>query len=105
MAMAIAVSTRLWLGGVVSASRDADLITHLIEQVRSCALYRPLLFCVDGFVAYISAIQKVFRIPILSGKLGRPRLRAWENLCIVQVVKQSSGRCVAGVIQRIACGR
>jgi transposase-like protein len=74
LAMAIAVSTRLWLGGVVSACRDANLITSLIEQVRSCALYRPLLFCVDGFVAYISAIQKVFRIPIFNGKLGRPHL-------------------------------
>lgn len=105
LAMAIAVSTRLWLGGVVSASRDADLITHLIEQVRSCALYRPLLFCVDGLITYVSAIQKVFRIPILSGKLGRPHLRAWENLCIVRVIKQVNGKRVAGVIQRIACGR
>ena len=27
--LAIAVSTRLWLGGVVSASREANLVTHL----------------------------------------------------------------------------
>jgi len=53
----------------------------------------------------VSAIQKVFRIPILSGKLGRPHLRAWENLCIVRVIKQVNGKRVAGVIQRIACGR
>ena len=105
LAMAIAVSTRIWLGGVVSACRDANLITSLIEQVRSCALYRPLLFCVDGFVAYVSTIQKVFRIPVFNGKIGRPSLKAWENLCIVRVIKQVSGKHVTGIIQRIACGR
>jgi transposase-like protein len=104
LAMAIAVSTRLWLGGVLSSNRDAKLITHLIEQVRNCALYRPLLFCVDGLVTYVSAIQKVFRVSIFNGKRGRPCLRAWENLCIVRVVKQASGRRVVGIIQRIACG-
>jgi len=111
LAMAIAVSTRLWLGGVVSACRDANLIMSLIEQVRCCALYlrccalyRPLLFCVDGFVAYVSAIQKVFRIPIINGKRGRPSLKAYENLCIVRVIKQVSGKRVMGITQRIACG-
>ena len=104
LAMALQVSTRLWLGGVVSACRDGSLITHLIEQVRRCALYRPLLFCVDGFAAYVSAIQKVFRTPVLTGKRGRPQLRAWENVCIVQVVKQVSTKRVVGVIRRIAFG-
>jgi len=104
LAMAITVSTRLWLGGVVSACRDANLIVSLIEQVRSCILYRPLLFCVDGLVTYVSAIQKVFAIPILNGKRGRPSLKAWENLCIVRVIKQVSGKRVIGITQRIACG-
>ena len=73
--------------------------------MRNCALYRPLLFCVDGLVTYVSAIQKVFRVSIFNGKRGRPYLRAWENLCIVRVIKQVNGKRVAGVIQRIACGR
>jgi transposase-like protein len=104
LAMAIAVSTRLWLGGVVGACRDANLITSLIEQVRGCALYRPLLFCVDGLITYVSVIQKVFRIPVFNGKIGRPHLKAWENLCIVRVIKQVSGKRVLGITQRIACG-
>ena len=104
LAMALQVSTRLWLGGVVSAHRDGKLITHLIEQVRRCALYRPLLFCVDGLAAYVSAIQKVFRTPIFTGKRGRPHLRAWEHICIVQVIKQVSKKRVVGVIRRIAKG-
>lgn len=104
LAMALQVSTRLWLGGVVSACRDGNLITHLIEQVRRCALYRPILFCVDGLVAYVSAIQKVFRTSVFTGKRGRPHLRAWENVCIVQVVKQVCSKRVVGVIRRIAQG-
>jgi transposase-like protein len=104
LAMALQVSTRLWLGGVVSAHRDGNLISHIIEQVRGCALYRRLLFCVDGFSAYVSAIQKVFRTPVFTGKRGRPHLRAWEHVCIVQVVKQVSKRRVVGVIRRIAGG-
>ena len=104
LAMAIQVSTRLWLGGVVSACRDGNLITRLIEQVRRCALYRPLLFCVDGLAAYVSAIRRVFRTPVFTGKRGRPHLRAWEHVCIVQVVKQVCSRRVMGVVRRIAQG-
>jgi len=104
MAMAICVSTRLWLGGVVSACRDGNLITRLIQQIRRCALCRPLLFCTDGFKGYVSAIQNVFRTPIFTGKQGRPHLRMWDNICIVQVVKEYSSRRVVGVIRRITQG-
>ena len=104
LAMAIQVATRLWLGGEVSAYRDGELITRLIERVHRCALYRGLLFCVDGFSAYVSSIQKVFRTPIFTGKWGRRRLRAWEHVCIVQVIKQVSRKRVVGVIRRIAQG-
>ena len=104
MAMALAVFTRLWLGGVVSACRDKNLIVLLIEQVLACVLYRPLLFCVDGFSAYVSAIQQVFRIPVITDKRGRPHLKDWEKLCIVQVIKQRCSRRVTGVIRHTAQG-
>lgn len=104
LAMAIAVSTRLWLGGVISAYRDTNLIISLIEQVRNCALYRPLLFCVDGLIAYVSCIKKVFQNSILNGRRGRPCLSAWRDLCIVRVVKQVFRKRVIGITQRIACG-
>ena len=38
MAMAMMVSTRLWLGGVISQCRDFDLIAALAYKVRACAL-------------------------------------------------------------------
>ena len=104
VAMAMMVSTRLWLGAVVSQRRDIWLITQLIQIVRFSALARPVLFCVDGFKAYLSAIRHVFRSPLPTGKLGRPRLVEWPNICIGQMVKQYQGKFVVGVLRRMAHG-
>src|SRR5260221_10591502 len=42
MGLAMMVSTRLWLGGVVQMSRDRSLADRLMQQVRRCAAYlRP----------------------------------------------------------------
>ena len=87
--------------------RDGALIQRLIKQVRQCALYRPLLLCVDGLAAYVSVIRQLFRISNHTGKRGRPQLRLWHHLCIVQVIKQRAQkrpRRVIGVLERIACG-
>lgn len=48
MAMALMVSTRLWLGGVVGAHRDTGLIRQLADRVRACARPGALLVAVDG---------------------------------------------------------
>jgi transposase-like protein len=37
MAMAMAVPSRLWLGGSISAHRDRALIMKLVHRVRACA--------------------------------------------------------------------
>jgi hypothetical protein len=42
MAMALMVSTRLWLGGAVSAHRDRELIGRLTAIVAACAKKGPL---------------------------------------------------------------
>jgi len=105
LAMALMVSTRLWLGGVVSAQRDGVLIARLFRLVRACAVPAPLLVCVDGFAAYVGKVRQMARSPIpRNGKQGRPRLREWQGLVIGQVVKQRRGRCVVGVIRRVAHG-
>ena len=72
--MALQVSTRLWLGATVTEHRNETLVTELMQRVRACALCRPLLFCVDGFRAYLSAIHAVYREPIPTRFLGRPQL-------------------------------
>lgn len=88
MALAVMVSTRLWLGGVVGANRDKSLIGALAAQVRQWALCRPLLLAVDGFNAYVKAFKQAFRSPYNGGKGGRPRLYVWQEVAIVQVIKR-----------------
>lgn len=104
LAMAIMVHTRLWLGGVVAQRRDERLIWALVQIIRSCALARPLLICVDGFSAYVQAIQQGFRSPLPNGKRGRPWLIPWPDIHIGQVVKHYQGRRVVDVTRRMAQG-
>ncbi len=104
MALAMMVTTRLWLAGEVSEHRDMTLIRRLIERVHACALHRPLLFCTDGLCSYIRAIRETFRDPVRTGEQGRPRLRPWRNLCIAQVVKRYAQRRVVEVERRIVDG-
>jgi hypothetical protein len=63
MALAMMVSTRLWLGGAVSPKRDKHLIRELAGQVRQWALCRPVLVAVDGLSAYLKAFRDAFRTP------------------------------------------
>jgi transposase-like protein len=90
MALAIWVPTRLWMGGVISPKRDLDLIQALADKVRKMALCRPLLLAVDGLASYVSAFRNAFRskFPRLAGETGRCKMVAWQDIAIVQVVKQ-----------------
>ena len=90
MALAIWVPTRLWMGGVISPNRDLDLIQALADKVRKMALCRPLLLAVDGLASYVSAFRNTFRskFPRQAGELGRCKMVSWQDIAIVQVVKQ-----------------
>jgi transposase-like protein len=104
MALAMMVSTRLWLAGEVSEHRDLPLIRRLSERVRACALRRPILFCTDGLHTYIRAMRETLRDAVRTGKRGRPRLRPWRRLLIAQVVKRYERRRVVAVERRIVQG-
>jgi transposase-like protein len=104
MALAMMVSTRVWLAGEVSAQRDMTLIRRLIERVRHCAAPRPLLVCTDGLGSYIRAIRETLRDPVHTGTGGRPRLRRWRHVLIAQVVKRYAQRRVVDVERRIVDG-
>ena len=104
MALAMMVTTRLWLGGEVSEQRDLPLSRRLIERVRRCATRRPLLICTDGLVSYIRAMRETFRAPLQTGQGGRPRLRPWRNVLIAQVVKRYERRRVVDTQHRIVDG-
>ena len=102
MALALCVTTRLWLGGLVCSTRDKAMARALALKVRACALCRPLLIVFDGFVAYIDAFRKAFRSPLRTGRPGRPRLVAWPGIILGRVIKHRKGprlkaveRCLA----------
>lgn len=103
-AMAVAVPSRLWLGGILSPHRDRDLITTLVQQVRACAAALGILVCVDGLASYVTAFLRVFREPIRTGRRGRPRLVVEPGLLIGQVVKQYAQHRVVSTSQRVVRG-
>jgi transposase-like protein len=103
MALAMMVGTRLWLGGVVGANRDKQLIRNLAGQVRQWALCRAILVAVDGFSAYLKAFQQAFRTAYKGDKGGRPRMYVWEEVAIVQVIKKRAQDTLT-IHRRIAQG-
>ena len=88
--MSTNLQPRLWLGVAISPKRDLNLIQALADQIRRIALCRDLLLAVDGSASYVKAFRRAFRTPLPSKTAGRPRLIAWPNIAIVQVVKKRS---------------
>jgi transposase-like protein len=104
MAMALAVPSRLWLGGVISPQRDLVLITKLMQRVRACARTLAILVCVDGLASYLRACRRVFRHPVHTGRPGRPRLVAESGWLLGQMVKRYVQRRVVSVERRVVQG-
>jgi transposase-like protein len=104
MAMAMAVPSRLWLGGVIRPKRDLALITAVVRMVRSAARNLVILVGVDGLASYVTAFTRVFRDPRRAGRRGRPRRVATAGLRLGRVIKHHAGRCVVGVTRRVARG-
>lgn len=104
LAMAVMVTTRLWLGGVSSASRDTHLIQRLVGLIHGCALPGPLLVAVDGLAAYVRAVQRVFRHKQPTGRRGAPRLVVWPDLVLGQVVKYRCQRQLVAIVRRLKQG-
>jgi len=103
-AMAMAVPSRLWLGGVISAHRDKQLIRTLATQIRACALTTSVLVCVDGLSSYVGAIKRAFSERVPTGKRGRPPHVCPPGLLLAQVVKTYVQRRVVDVRRRIVLG-
>ena len=105
MATAMSVFSRLFLWGAVAPQRNTTLITQVVQQVRAAAqIGRPILWAVDGFAAWTTAILQVFREPVRTGKRGRPPLVVWPDLHIVQVIKRHTGRRLSAIERRLAHG-
>ncbi len=106
MGLAMMVSTRLWLGGVVSLTRDRNLADRLLSQVRACCQpLRALLVCIDGWNAYPGSIRRMFRQKVkeTAGR-GRASLRVWPQLCIGVVIKRTAKKRVVEITRKLVQG-
>lgn len=106
MGLAIMVSTRLWLAGVVSPTRDRQLADQLLQQVRRCACgVQALLVATDGWAAYVNSIKRAFREKVkeTAGK-GRASLQVWKDLCIVTIIKHTRKKRVVEVTRTVSYG-
>jgi transposase-like protein/IS1 family transposase len=106
MGLAMMVSTRLWIAGVVQPSRDRSLADRLLQQVRRCAVcWRPLLILTDGWNAYPNSIRRAFRQKVkLSSGAGRACLQVWPELHIGTVIKHTKKKRVVEITRRMAHG-
>ena len=106
MGLALMVSTRLWVAGTLSLTRDRHLADTLLAQVRRCAqTLRPLLVLTDGWAAYPHSIQRAFREKVKQtvGR-GRACLRIWPQLHIATVIKHTVNKRVTQITRQIAYG-
>jgi hypothetical protein len=104
LASAVAVPSRLWLGGAVGAARDGALIRALLERVRACGPVRALLLCTDGLASYPAQALRVFRAPERTGRAGRPRLALPDGLLVARAIKRYARRRLVEVERRVVRG-
>jgi transposase-like protein/IS1 family transposase len=106
MGLAMMVSTRLWLGGVVQLSRDRSLADRLMLQVRrSAQALRPLLVLTDGWSAYPNSIRRAFREKVKQNRgVGRACLQIWPQLHIGTVIKRTQKKRVVEITRKMAHG-
>ncbi len=106
MGLALMVSTRLWLGGVVSPCRDTKLADQLLRQVRACCKTAcELLVCTDGWAAYAGSIKRAFREKVkhTAGR-GRAHLEIWSGLHIGTVIKHTVHKRLTAVVRQMSHG-
>ena len=106
MGLAMMVSTRLWLAGTVSLSRDKELADALLQQVRRTAkLLRPLLVVTDGWAVYPGSIERAFREKAKTTPgPGRARLQVWSVLHIGTVIKRMEKKRMVEITRKMARG-
>jgi len=106
MGLTMMVSTRLWLGGVVSLTRDSTLADRMMRQVRACSQATcALLVSTDGWAASPKSIKRAFRDKVKEtvGR-GRASLRVWPQLCIATVIKRTEKKRVVEVTRTMTLG-
>jgi transposase-like protein len=93
MALAMAVPSRLWPGGVIRPRRDLTLLMAVVRMVRAAARSLAILVDVAGLASSVTAFPRVVRDRERTGRRGRPRLVPTTGLRLGQVIKHRAGRC------------
>jgi IS1 family transposase len=106
LALAMDVTTRLWLAGTVSQQRDHTLTDRLFQHIRTCCqVVSGLLVCTDGFAAYPKSIVRAFREKVKKqAGPGRCSLEAWPDLCIATVIKHTKKKRVVEITRKLTRG-
>jgi transposase-like protein/IS1 family transposase len=106
MGLAMMVSTRLWVAGVVSQTRDSALADGLLQQVRRCCQKMgELLVCSDGWSAYPNSIRRAFREKVKrTASRGRCALAVWPDLHIGTVIKRTVKKHLKEVMRQMTQG-
>jgi transposase-like protein len=104
LACALEVRSRLWLGGVVSESRNQRLIRSVLIRVRECGSVSKVLLVTDGLASYAKQALHVFREPLRTGKSGRPRLVLAGGVMVARIKKRYQRRRVVEVVRKIVRG-
>ena len=106
MGLAMMVSTRLWIAGVVQRSRDRSLADQLLQHVRRCAASMlPLLVLTDGWAAYPNSIRRAFREKVKGTHgVGRARLQIWPHLHIRTIIKHTKKKRAVEITRQMAHG-
>jgi len=94
IAMALSVSSRLWLGAVCRVKRDKHLARQIMTCIYNWAKQVPLVIAFDGWSAYPTAAAFIFREPCWTRKVGGVRKQLWSELHLVQLVKQEAQQWV-----------
>lgn len=102
LATAVSVASRLLIWGKVASGRTEEMIAEVVQHVhRAARLQSPILWASDGFATWKKQMLRAFRSAVHTGRRGRPKLVAWAELHIVQVVNRTYGERIE---RRLACG-
>jgi len=103
LAQAMEVGTRFWLGGVVAKRRDGLLVRRLLMRVKGAVVTPAFLLLVDGFAPYVTAARAIFRVPLRTGRVGRPP-PGWPAGFLRGPVVKAGLRGGRGIVRRAVVG-
>jgi hypothetical protein len=89
---------------VLRPQRDLIVMTSLVQLVRRGARSLAMVVGVDGLASDVTAVRRVCRHPVRTGRRGRPRRAREQGVLLGQVVERYVHRRVVRVERRVVRG-